>query len=194
MASDRTIGRQCVAEVETICQAVYGVNSLQVRRLTEALDQVQKNNATNGYLYYELTPVVLGTLRAIRDDVLAGRLDLIIREALANLVLDFIFLAEHALNQGRVEVAAVLAAASFEDLMKRKAQEVGIDTTDRDLSDVINALKAAGQLGGPVGRVASSFVPFRNKALHGEWSLLGGPDVASLIGFVKNAAAAPAGL
>ena len=57
---------------------------------------------------------------------------------------------------------------------------------DKDLPEVINALKAASVLPGPQAKVVQSFVGVRNKAMHAEWEKIGTSEVHSVIGFVQD--------
>jgi hypothetical protein len=104
-------------------------------------------------------------------------------------VLDFVDLAERALEEDRSDVAAVLASAAFEDLMKKRAEAAGVEVAGKELSEVLNALKASGSLSGPQAKVATSYVTLRNKAMHAEWNKIASPEVAGLIAFTKSDAA-----
>jgi hypothetical protein len=190
MTNDHAAAHQCISETLSIVEAVYGVASIQLKRLREALDHAQKINMRFGAAIFDTSQVLLGTLQAVRTDVEAGVLRKLIRVAVANVVLDFVVLAERALDDGRMDVAAVLSAAAFEDLMKTRGEEAGLEVDGKDLSEVINALKASGTLAGPQAKVVASYVPFRNKAMHAEWDKLLAPEVAGLIAFIKNAATA----
>ena len=62
----------------------------------------------------------------------------------------------------------------------------GLQVENRDVSDVINALKAKSILKGPQGKVASSYVSVRNKAFHAEWGKIDVPEVKSLISLTEQ--------
>lgn len=51
-------------------------------------------------------------------------------------------------SEGHKDVAAVLACAALDDVLKGFAARHRIDTTDRSMQDVVNALKAKGLVGG----------------------------------------------
>jgi uncharacterized protein YutE (UPF0331/DUF86 family) len=179
---------ECIARTTTLIEALYGANSSQIKQFLSAVAEI---NSTFGFTEsaWFVVRTVRGTLTAARVDVAAGRVGELIDLAASEIILDFIMLAQRALDDGRVDVAAVLSAAAFEDVVRRKAQKAGVDVADKDLSDLINALKAAGVLSKPQAQVASAYVTFRNKALHADWGKLLPPEVAGLISFVKHFAA-----
>ena len=83
-------------------------------------------------------------------------------------------------------VAAVLIAAAFEDLMRRMGAELAGVNGRPALHDVLNTLKDAGALkGGEVG-IAQSFLKFRNDSLHADWANVGRVQVESCAAFVDG--------
>lgn len=57
---------------------------------------------------------------------------------------------------------------------------------DKEISEVINALKAAGALTGGQAKVIRPFVGIRNKAMHAEWDKIDTSEVHSVIAFVQD--------
>ena len=98
---------------------------------------------------------------------------------------DFLSLAKRSLDESK-DVAAVLVCASLEDAMKRLAVDKGLDVEDKEMAEVINALKGNGILKGPQASIAQSYVKLRNKAFHAEWSKIEKSDVSSAIGFAEQ--------
>jgi hypothetical protein len=97
---------------------------------------------------------------------------------------DFLGLARVALDEDKKDVAAVLAAAAFEETMRRMGSELA-DIQDRPkLSDVLQTLKAKDVLVGPQFSTAQSYLTFRNRALHAEWDQIDRPTVVSAAAFV----------
>jgi 2-hydroxychromene-2-carboxylate isomerase len=82
-------------------------------------------------------------------------------------------------------VAAVLAAAAFEDTVRRMAERNGLDAEEK-LSDVLSALKGAGIIQGAQVGIAQSYLGFRNRALHANWNEIDRPEVVSVLGFVEQ--------
>jgi len=79
-----------------------------------------------------------------------------------------------------------LACAALEDGLKRLAESVDLEVEGKDLSEVINALKATSVLPGSQARVVQSFVGVRNKAMHAEWGKIDSSEVHGVIGFVQD--------
>ena len=70
--------------------------------------------------------------------------------------------------------------------MKRVAIKENLDADDKDMSEVINALKAGGVLKGPQAKIVQSYVKLRNKAFHADWEKIDKESVSSLIGFTEQ--------
>jgi hypothetical protein len=127
-----------------------------------------------------------GVLRGYASDIEAGRLGSLRLEYQGQVFADLVNSAKAAVDAGAKHVGAVLAAVSLEDTLKRFAEAKGLDVDDSELSDVINALKAAGLLSAPQGALLKGMVPFRNKALHAEWSEFAEADVRGVLAFVEE--------
>ena len=125
-----------------------------------------------------------GILRAMASDIKGGRLGNLRLEFQGQVFADFLNAAKHALSEERKDVAAVLAAAALEDTLKRYAEAKGLKVEDAELSNVINALKAAGLLSATQGALLKGMIPFRNKALHAEWGKIDTVEVQGVIAFV----------
>lgn len=83
---------------------------------------------------------------------------------------DFVGLAKKALDEGHKDVAAVLACAALEDVLKRLAAQKGLDVADKDMQQVVNALKAAGAVAGAQKTLLDSMPKVRDYAMHAKWS------------------------
>lgn len=99
---------------------------------------------------------------------------------------DFIALARQSLSEGHKDVAAVLACAALEDVLKRYASLNDLDTTDKGMAEIINALKAAGLVAGAQKSLLDAMPRLRNAALHADWAKIAEPDVSSVIAFVEQ--------
>lgn len=130
--------------------------------------------------------VLQGGLLNLKAELESGLIEKIFNQAMGSAIADFVILAEQALSDGQKDVSAVLASAALEDAMKRKAEDIGIEVEEKTLSDVLNALKAKSFFPSPQHKIVSSFVTLRNKAMHAEWDKIFGPDVASMIAFLKT--------
>lgn len=102
---------------------------------------------------------------------------------------DFIQLARNALNQsddGAKNVAAVLAAAAFEDTIRRMGENFAGVIGQDDLSEVLKKLKDAGAIQSPQVGIAQSYLSFRNHALHANWDKIQRESIQSVLGFVEQ--------
>jgi hypothetical protein len=99
---------------------------------------------------------------------------------------DFVALAKEALNQKQKDVAAVLGCAALEDTLKRLGAANGLDVRDKEMADVVNAIKAAKLVGGGAAKLLSSMPKIRNYALHANWDNITEAEVGGVIGFVEQ--------
>jgi len=99
---------------------------------------------------------------------------------------DFIVLARQALSEGHKDVAAVLACAALEDVLKRFAANNQLDVTDKTMAELINALKSVGLVSGAQKSLLEAMPKIRNAALHADWEKITEPDVGSVIAFVEQ--------
>jgi hypothetical protein len=82
-------------------------------------------------------------------------------------------------------VAAVLAAAAFEDILRRLTEVNGIPHHEK-LADVHTALKDVGVLQGAEVGIAQSYLSFRNRSLHAQWSDVDRPSINSVLAFTEQ--------
>lgn len=85
-----------------------------------------------------------------------------------------------------VQVAAVLTAAAFEDLMRRLGQERAGIAGRVKLEQVLIELKERGVLQGGEPGVAQSFLKFRNDSLHADWDNVTELQVSSCLGLLDS--------
>ena len=168
---------------------LYGANSSRERELGMALAQIAKSNPfPSAPICVDASISLLrGTIHAMVADVEGGILGSL-RDAVTGEVLsDLIKLARAVSDEGgdaSKNVAAVLAAAAFEDSLRRLAESVGLPHFEK-LSDVVTALKEQNVLQGSQVGIAQSYLSFRNRALHAKWSEVDRPEVASVLGFTE---------
>lgn len=100
---------------------------------------------------------------------------------------DFVSAAKSALTENSKDVAAVLACAALEDALKRYALFNGLENVaDREMQDVVNALKAKGLVGGAQKTLLDAMPKIRNYAMHANWERITPQDVGSVLGFVEQ--------
>ena len=83
-------------------------------------------------------------------------------------------------------MAAVLAAAVYEDTIRRMGFMFAGITDRPKLQMVINSLKERGTLKGAQVSIAQSYLPFRNDALHADWGKIERESIMSVLGFVEE--------
>jgi hypothetical protein len=100
-----------------------------------------------------------------------------------------ITLAKDALTRttySAIQVAAVLTAATFEDILRRLAGEKAGLTGRPKLEHVITALKDGDVLKGGEISTANGYLKFRNDSLHADWAQVHRFQVESCILFVES--------
>jgi hypothetical protein len=169
--------------------AIYGGESQQVKALIRRSQDVTKINMSHRHQGLELAESVKGALTNLRQEVEGGALTSLERRIASDVLSDLIQLAREALEattEGAKNVAAVLAAAAFEDTIRRIAKEhAGVIGQDK-LEAVIGKLKDADLLVPPQLSVAIGYLPFRNHALHANWDRIERATVVSALGFVEE--------
>ena len=176
----------------TLAAILYGdrEGALQMRMLTDAMQRAKTDKTNVAYVQHKVVwPAVQGALRAMRGDVEAGLVGNIERRAAGEVIADMLGLAKEALSQGSEgakNVAAVLAAAAFEDAMRRMGAALANVKGRPKLAEVLESLKAAGILVGAPFGTAQSYLKLRNDALHADWARLDGSVIGSCIAFVEQ--------
>jgi hypothetical protein len=166
---------------------LYGPSSTQVQNFTKEAEVIRGKWIGAHYL----DPINLlseGALRNMKAEIETGLIGSLQKTITGDVLADFLQLARAALNEkgdDAKNVAAVLAAALFEDTMRRLATANGIAHIDK-LQVVITELKDKGVLQGSQVGVANSYLNFRNSALHAQWDRVERESVASVLGFVEQ--------
>lgn len=168
----------------SLASQIWGEGGVHVQAAKQLRADIQNSKWSPQAQAQLLVMQCHGILQAIASDIKGGRLGNLRLEFQGQVFADFLNSAKHALAEGRKDVAAVLAAAALEDALKRYAEAKGLAVEDADLSSVINALKGAGVLSATQGSLLKGMVPFRNKALHAEWTKIDSADVHGVIAFV----------
>lgn len=134
-------------------------------------------------------PEILGYLLGLQADLDRGLLVNVDRAAAGEVVAEFVSLSRQVMADDNGDdaknVAAVLAAAAYEDTIRRMGRDFAGVTDRPKLEKVIGALKDAGVLRGAQVSIASSYLRFRNDALHADWSNLDRSSVAAVQAFVE---------
>jgi hypothetical protein len=166
--------------------AFYGSASIQVKALVDAVNSINKNGvATHSHTLGHCHGVIRSTI----DDIRAGLVDNVRAQIQGELLGDLVLLSKETLNEksdSAMHVAAVLAAAAFEDILRRLAAEKAGLTGRPKLEQVITALKDVNLLKGGEISTANGYLKFRNDTLHADWPQVHRFQVEGCLGFMES--------
>lgn len=163
---------------QNLIKAVFGENSPHYVNFMEAFKQC------NGTQYRVNT--LQGIFKSAKEDFSGGYVFNVDLKISGEVFGDFIVLAKQSLAEGYKDVAAVLASAALEDSLKRYAQIKGLDVGDKQMVEVINALKSEGLVSGVQKSLLDAMPKIRNYAMHADWEKISELDVNSIISFVEQ--------
>ncbi|HEY6339018.1 MAG TPA: hypothetical protein VIW68_11055 [Candidatus Sulfotelmatobacter sp.] len=162
----------------------YGPSSPQVELINRRVDTIARERDTNPQVgLYEFA---LGCIRNMAAEIRGGLVKGMRLRITGEILADLVGMAKDALAEKSVEVAAVLSAAAFEDLMRRLADEKAGITSRVKLDQVLSELKDKGILQGGEPGVAQTFLKFRNDSLHADWKNVTESQVASCLGLLDS--------
>lgn len=170
----------------SICVSLYGADSSQVRSIETTRKELWSSKYDEDYKQRLLADNLQGLLRTVASDINGGRVRDLQLQASGEVFGDFLNAARFALSDGFKDVAAVLACGALEDALKRFAVTNRLAVYDKDMAEVVNALKGAGLVRGPQGALLQGFVKIRNKAFHAQWDSIEPADVQGVIGFTQE--------
>jgi hypothetical protein len=171
-----------------IIELLYGRESGQLATFKETL-AIQNGNVASGFFRGGCVRLALGVLDNILAELDAGLIGSIRQQAVAEVLADFVGLSRTALDEKGDQaknVSAVLAAAAFEDSIRRLGAMHAEMVGGEKLADVLTALKNSGFLQGPQFAIAQSYLTFRNHAMHAQWDKIESEAVNSVLGFVEQ--------
>lgn len=168
--------------------AVYGPNSPQLEGLKTAMKDGFSQKGFGGGPFYKAAAAAAAIENTISEinAGLAGSL----RMAVSGEVLsDLLSLGKERLedkSESAKNVAAVMVAAAYENLIRRMGKEFAGVVDRPKLENVINSLKDANVLkGGSVG-TAQGYLKFRNDTLHADWEKVDRPQIESCVAFIEG--------
>jgi hypothetical protein len=166
----------------TIVLHCYGRDHL----LTEDFLTKLRKARQSGWEYEQISSLCYSKLVSIENDIKHGMLGDLESRVAGEIFADFLVLARTSLEESK-DVAAVLACAALEDALKRLGRAKGlVDLDDKDMSEVMSALKRAGVLKGAQSTLLSNCLTIRNRAFHANWDKIAGADVSAVIGFTEQ--------
>ncbi len=177
---------ELLATATGLFASLYGAQSPQVNTLYSIRKEMWNSSLHDTTKFSFLGQQLCGQLRSLASDIRGGRIKNLRLESAGEIFGDLVSTARRAMRDRQISVAAVLACAALEDALKRLAREQGLDVDDKDMTQVINALKSGGFIKGPQGSLLSGFVRVRNKAFHAQWEDIDAADVQGVIGFTQE--------
>jgi hypothetical protein len=165
----------------TIAEALYGRTSPRVKEITRYEPPLDARLLR----LKRSQRAVVGALEAMRGDLLAGLIPAPELQGAGRVLDDLVSLSRSLRSQG-LEVSAVLAAAAFEDTLRRLADAHLDLPPGQKLESVVQALTEAGILSASEKRIALNQLPFRNEALHAQWGKITGAAIEGALAFVDE--------
>ena len=173
----------------SIMLALYGPESSQQKALQTYIEALRnKGHPQSDNTIYGIVNAILGVLTSIKAELDSGFIGSLRATLTGEVLTDFIKLARATLDQSGDDaknVAAVLSAAAFEDVLRRLADVKSVGYQEK-LSDVLAALKNAGILQGTEVGIAQSYLSFRNRSLHAQWNEVDRPATESILAFTEQ--------
>jgi hypothetical protein len=201
---DHAICSEAIHFATSMLASLYGARSRQLEAFLSGQEMLAKTKPTMTDLLFSQCGHAHGAIRNVKAEIQAGLMVstriLVAGEMLEGLsykngpvvldaVAELVRLGKDGLEERSPEaknVAAVLIAAAFEDLIRKMGEEFASVSGRPGLQDVITALKNAAVLkGGQVG-TAQSYLQFRNDSLHADWDKVDRSQIQSCIGFVEE--------
>jgi hypothetical protein len=171
-----------------VMQALYGQDSSQEQELRAYTKVLRTSAQLQNYAPVASIEAIKGALESVKAELDAGFIGSLRATVTGEVLTDLIKLARETLTEpgdNAKNVAAVLTAAAFEDVMRKLSDLKSLPEHDR-LQDVLIVLKDAGVLQRTEVTTAQSYLSFRNHALHAKWSEVDRPVVQSTLGFTEQ--------
>jgi hypothetical protein len=131
---------QLIQGTITVLQSAYGPDSPQEADLKRLVDLIYTDRRPD---WQRLGSTLRGVLTNLKEELELGLVGTIRAQATGEVISDLLLLARQTLEEpgaGPKNVASVLAAAAFEDALRRLAASNGLPHIDK-LADVHTALK-----------------------------------------------------
>lgn len=141
--------------------------------------------------YHAHVAQLVGIFKGVQNDVRTGMLSDVRGLLRAEIFADFLEMAEHLLEQGYKDSAAVLLGAVLEDALRKVAESRGIPTTGINgraltLDPVNTALAKSGVYSPLIQKQITSWANLRNSAAHGRFDEYDKDQVHHMLFFVQK--------
>jgi hypothetical protein len=180
---------ECIHFAISFLNAIYGPNSAQSNAFNTMLAQIAKSapNPTNAGHHQMVTAMaaINNTIAEIEGGLITSLRAVVAGEVFGELVgLGKEILANN--TEASKNIAAVLIAAAFEDIIRRMGTELAGVQGRPELQDVVTALKNGQLLKGGEVSTAIGYLKFRNDSLHADWANVHAFQVQSCMTFIEN--------
>ena len=163
---------ECIA----LANYIYGERHPEAKAIS-----VNIRNETLHHLQYT-EGMLRGTIESLRHGLLSN----LRTQVLLDIKTDFVEAAIHALDEGAVPVASVLAASVLEDSAKRLAEKAGLEASRKEFSEVVVALFKAEAITKATKGILLGYKDLRNSAMHAQWNHLSADAVRGLLTYLPQ--------
>ena len=161
--------------------------SIYLSRMEKALGIVVVGVPGNrGAKYLEILTSLQGTLKALRADYAADRLQSFQELIQADLFSDFLEMAEHFLESGFKDPAAILAGGVLEEHLRKLCGKQGITLSAKPKLDTMNAdLARVNAYSKNEQKQITAWAGLRNDAAHGNYNNYSMDEVKLMLAGVR---------
>lgn len=170
----------------SLLQNIYGKESPQAHNLNGRHDTFLMYDDSRFFDPGILLPACHGKLKGILNDIDNSLIDNIESQVSGEIFGNFLSTASQALDNGHKEIAAVVASAALEDLLKKIGELNGLDVRTKAIQKVVNALTGKELLKGSSAKLIDKYTFIRDKALHAQWDKFQVEEVRSMIAFMEG--------
>ena len=182
---DHSLIEEAYSGALSLTTILYSSNSNQLKSLIDIREKAfAKGDFT--YAWESLKDSLKGFLHNLSYELKNNLIKDKRKEYSGSIFADFILLAKKAISDEHKDVAAVLGCAALEDALKKFAIFNSLDVEDKEMSEVLNALKSESLIPVPQAKILRGFIDLRNKAFHAQWDKIKIEDVNGLIYFVDK--------
>jgi hypothetical protein len=191
-----SLGQERIQELSSIAvrggqliQKLYGSTSQYAQSWKKVLATTSFTDMHANY--FDHVSEVAGILQGVQHDLKAGMLMDFKRLLQAEIFADFLEMAEHLLDGGYKDPAAVLLGAVMEDSLRKVAAAAAVSTVGPNSKpltiDPLNvAIAKAGTYGPLVQKQITTWANLRNDAAHGHFSKYDADQVRQMLLFVQK--------
>lgn len=177
------------ARAGQLIQRLYGVSNQYQKSLDRILATTNFSSMHSNH--HRHVAELVGLVKGIQNDLRTGLLDDFRALVQAEVFADFLEMAEHLLDAGYKDPAAVLLGAVLEDSLRRVANRNRVPTSGSNgkllTIDPLNvALAKSGAYGPLIQKQITSWANLRNDAAHGHFGKYDREQVRQMLIFVEK--------